>query len=133
MSYTPTSDAFRVVSVLHGSYSFPDVVDWSYDEECPVAESRPGTRLSPSVVLDGYGLKAMVKTSQRFVPVTAGTKASLVITVLLFDGTTTGTITLPNMMALDGHGSGSSKPNNHEQHFVYDAGNVENISPISIT
>jgi hypothetical protein len=131
---TPLSNTFRVVSITHNtSFTIPDPIDFGFDEDVGVTETRPATRISPTVAVDSYGLKAMGKGSKAFTPQVVGTKGTLAFVLLQYDSSTQTTVSIANMIALDTHGSGSGKPHTFEQHFIYSAGNTENTAPITVS
>jgi hypothetical protein len=133
MSYTPLSETFRTVSITHGATSLPDPIGGSMDSQVGVSETRPGTRLSPTVAIDSFGVNAVAKCSMRFTPIVPGTYATLTFTLLEYDNSTTGTVACTEMLATDWHANFNTKPHEYEQHFVYSADNTENLAPISFT
>ncbi len=133
MAYTPNTNSFRVVSIVHGSTPIPDPIGGSIDESIGWAETRPGTRISPAVALDSYGCDAVGTGTQRFTPIVRGTSGTLTFTILDYAGSAAGTVAVATMLAGDYHANFSTKPHTHAQHFKFNAGNTENFAPISQT
>lgn len=133
MASTAQNNSFRVTGISHGAFDFPDPTGGSIDEEVSWSENRPAGRISPATVMDSYGCKAVAECSMRFTPIARGTKDDLTFTVLEYDGATSGTVTVADMLAGDYHADFNSKPAKHSQHFAYDAANTENLAPISFT
>lgn len=133
MAYTPLSNSFRVSTITHGGTSIGDPIGGNVDETVGTVNSMPGTRLSPATAIDSYKCTATAKSSLAFSPITRGTKATLTYTLLKYDGTTTGTFAVTNMIALGYKASFDEKPHKFSQEFEYSAGDTENLAPISIT
>ncbi len=133
MAYTPNTNSFRVVSITHGAAPIPDPIGGSIDESVGWSETRPGTRISPAVALDSYGIDAVGKGTQRFTPIVRGTSATLTFTILDYVGSASGTVAVATMLAGDYHANFDSKPHVHSQHFKFNAGNTENFAAVSQT
>jgi len=121
--------AFRVVSLTHNS-ARPLPIGYGINEEVSFLENRPGVRVSPCSVLDSYGCKVSFKYQGKVTPEVRGTTGSCVI-VLLTMAAANVTITVTKMLA-GAYQSGSGKPFEDEQDFVYNAGATEDLAPISI-
>lgn len=133
MTSTSQSNTFRVTDIGHGSFHFPDPIGGSVDEEIGTTDVRPSWRLSPAITIDSYGVMANARTSMRFTPVVRGTKADLTYSLLTYDGTNGGTVVVANMRAMAYKANFNEKPHGHGQDFKYDAGDTENLAPISFT
>lgn len=130
MSYTPTTDSFRVVSITHSSV-LPDPIGGSIDEAIGWVKARPGTRLAPATAVDTYDLSAVGRSQKAFTPIVRGTKHDLVFVVLQI-GQGNATVTCSNMLAGAFKGNMNQKPHEWEQGFEYDSGDTENIAPVSV-
>lgn len=132
MSDTPSNDTFRVTGATMCGTTFNDVVGAHIDETIGKMQSRPGARLSPASCIDSYDSAGGVRFQKRQTPAVRGTAGSFTINVLEIGGTA-GTIVHTGMVAADYHFNGNVKPHEHEQNCFYDAGNTENLAPISTT
>lgn len=135
MASTAVQNSFRVASIVFsgGAFTFPDPIGGSVDEKIDWAKNRPSTRLSPATAMDGYDVDAVAECSMRFTPIVRGTTGSLTYSLLEYDGSTTGTVVVTGLLAGEYHADMKSKPHTHSQHFTYNAGNTENIAPVSFT
>ena len=130
MSYTPTHDTFRTESISLCGTSLPDPTGFSVDVAIGWVESRPGTRISAATALDSFSVSCIGRTSQAFNPVAPGTSGNFVV-VLFTIGQGTGTLTVSDVLAGEFKGNGNQKPHEFEQGARYNAGDTENLSPIS--
>jgi len=130
MSYNPLSDTFRTESVSVCGTSLPDPTGFSVDAATGWVESRPGTRISPATALDSFSVSAIGRCSQCFNPPTPGTSGNFVA-VLFKIGSGTGTLTVANMLAGEFKANGMQKPHEFEMGCRYNAGDSEDLDPIS--
>lgn len=131
MSYSPTTDSFRVESIDH-SASIPDPIGGSIDEAIGYVKSRPGTRVAPATAMDSYDLSATARAQKAFTPITRGTKDDLTFVVFQI-GAGTASITCTDMLAGAWKGNMNVKPHEWEQSFEYDSGDTETLDPISVS
>jgi|SRR6185312_10558018 len=132
MSYTPLQDTFRVVSITACGTALGDPIGGSIDTTVEFLENRPGTRLSPATCIQSFSASGTAKYQTQQAPVTPGTAGSFVVTVLGIDGSTSIAVTLATCIA-----GGTKMDFNSEKHSNtfdcrYNAGNTENLAPVSV-
>lgn len=124
----------RIVSITHGATALASPHGGNWSEQNTVGESRPGTRKSPCAYLDTYGLRAFGRFGEHVTPITRGTVASLVYVLQDIDETGNVTVTLATMMMLNASGDYDGRPQHSQQYeFTLDAGDSENIAPITVS
>lgn len=133
MADSPSHDSFRVTSISGpGSTTFDDTTGGTIDETIGVVSSRPGARLSPASCIDSYDCRCVARSAKRYTPIVRGTAGAFVYDVLEIGGSS-GSISVANMVAGEYHANMNTKPHEHEQHGFYNAGDTEDLAPISVT
>lgn len=130
MADFPSQDTFRVTGASLGGVSFDNTVGGSITETVTFLEDRPGARLSPASCIDAYGCVAEVKFQKPTTPAVRGTKASVTFNLKTISGSSA-QISVDNMLAGAYKADFNSKPHSHTQEATYDAGDAENLAPIS--
>jgi hypothetical protein len=129
---TPCDNSYKIVTIAHGSTYLYDPLGGSYDESIEFFEHRPATRLSPASALNSFGARCTARYGLMATPIVRGTSGSLVFVVQQVDRNANNTITCAGMLAGQVSVSLDSQPHEMRQEFVYNAGNSENIAPLTI-
>jgi len=96
-------------------------------------KTNPGTRVSQTMGLDVLDCDAEVIHEELVTPIALGTAAaSLVFTLTQLDGGSN-TVTLATMRPAGASINMTSKPYSQTSRFVFDAGNTENIAPVTVS
>lgn len=131
MSYTPNSDTFRTVSIDACGTDLGDPVGGSIDSTVEFIRNRPGTRISPSIAMQSFDVNCVGKYQTQQNPVTPGTMGDFVITVLTIDGNPIA-VTCSDCMAGGTKMDFSSEKHVNSFDCTFNAGDTENLSPISV-
>jgi len=130
-----TANLYRIVTIKHGSTDVvTECTGGSITEEVTFRENRPGTRKSPCIAIDSYGMRCDAEGSGFTTPIVRGTKAALTYTLENFANATTSTVVASNVRAgaarFDFNASPAFKQG---QEFVYDAADSESLAPIAVS
>lgn len=131
-SASSTLNYYRIESITHnGATICEDALGFDAQETVEFAENTPGTRISPASALQKYSLSATAKSAQFALPVVRGTIGSLVVTMTPYSRGTGKAVTYTKMRAGAVGDDMNSAPFSRKQEFRYDAGDTEDIAPIS--
>ena len=132
MANDPCNNSYKMTGIAHGATAFDDPLGGSVDESVDFFEHRPGSRLSPCTALNGYGYRAVARFAKMATPVVRGTVSGLVFSLVQVDRTAANTVTCARASAGAASFSFDSQPHEQRQEFVYDAGDTENLAPITV-
>ncbi len=130
----PSQDTFRVAAAACGE-NFVDPIAVTITETTKDVESRPGTRLSAAITLDEYGCEATVEYQKAMSPLSK-TQADTDLTFTLLDmsapgGGSTVNGVVSSMQVREYNLDTKTKPHVHTQKLKFNAGDSENLNPIS--
>ena len=131
MADLPSSDTFRVTGASLGGVAFDNTIGGSITETVTFLEDRPGARLSPASCIDAYGCVCEVKFQKPTTPAPRGTKDVCSFALKTISGSAA-TISVANIAAGAYKADFNSKPHSHTQEGTYDAGDAEELAPISV-
>lgn len=118
----------RVSAFSHSSMTMASPASFSANLEITYGEIRAGTRRAPCLYISTMDAGASCTFQEFVTPGTAGTKASLTITLEKAD-TTTGTLVCSNMRLGTVSWAGQGAPFTETSEFKYDSGDTEVLNP----
>lgn len=122
----------RMVSASHASQTMGSPIAFGANLEIVFGEIRAATRRAPCLYISLMNAGANVTFNEFVTPGTAGTKATLTITLEKAD-TTTGTLVCTNMRLGTNSWSGAGSPYSQNAEFKYDSGDSEVLNPWTAT
>jgi hypothetical protein len=128
-----TDHGKRVASITHGGTGLGNPTDFSVDETVTFKLDRPSTRKSPCASMDEYDLTATATFRDLVTPIVRGTSGTLTIAVQKNDESGNVSISLVTMRMGAAKFTGPNPFTEEIYNFQFDAGNAENIAPISVS
>jgi len=122
----------RMVSAAHSGVTMGSPIGFSAALEIVFGEIRAAARRAPCLFISAMSAMAAIMFLEFVTPGTAGTKATLTLTLEKAD-TTTGTLVCTNMRLGTTRWSGQGSPYTQEANFQYDSGDTEVLNPWTAT
>lgn len=132
MADAACSDTFRVTAISLCGETRPDAIGGSINETVTFLENRPAGRVSPCIAIDAYGCGVTAEYQGHVTPVVRGTQGDTIFTLKTLDGAAA-TITVADTRAGAFSADFNSKPHKNKQDAMFDAGDTENMAPISVS
>jgi hypothetical protein len=128
-----STNVYRIAAISHGGTNFNEPTGGSATEVVEYLKNRPGTRKSPCIAINAYDLEAEAEWQGMITPVARGDKDVLTYTLENFLNMDVGTVACANMRAGAASFDFNTAPYKQRQKFEYDAGDAEDMAPITVS